>query len=250
MAAPETLANFVSSKACRYGEMMYLAHDYFVGRSFDLYGEFSEEEVKLWRNILKPGMVALDIGANIGAHTVPLAQMVYPGGGVIAFEPQPFIFQMLCGNVARNGLQHVICERSIVADKPGVAQVHAIDYREHGNFGGYEVKGSHAGMPLPTNVTTVDSFRLAACDLIKVDVEGMEQEVLIGAARTIRQHRPYLYVECDRDEHRLQLFSLLGKYDYDVRWHEPPLYNPDNFAGEQTNVFDGIVSRNLICCPK
>ena len=70
----------VRLKATRYGLMLYHPKDAYIGRSFDLYGEFSEGEVGLFRQLLQPGAVVLDIGANIGAHTLYFAAAVGPAG--------------------------------------------------------------------------------------------------------------------------------------------------------------------------
>jgi hypothetical protein len=91
-------------RRCRHGTMMYLRNDVYIGRSLNDYGEYSEAEVDLFRQFLTPGDVALDVGANIGAHTIPMAQIVGPSGSVYAFEPQRIVFQILCGNVALNEL--------------------------------------------------------------------------------------------------------------------------------------------------
>ena len=87
--------------------MIYNSHDRFIGRSLDLYGEFSEGEAVLFQKILRPGMFVVEVGANLGAHTVVLAQAVAPGGGVLAFEPQRLIFQTLCANLAINSIPNV-----------------------------------------------------------------------------------------------------------------------------------------------
>ncbi len=68
----DTLINqrHMRMKQCRHGVMLYNINDMYVGRSLDLYGEFSEGEAAMLGQILRPGMVVCDIGANIGCHTV------------------------------------------------------------------------------------------------------------------------------------------------------------------------------------
>src|SRR3954467_11045049 len=91
-------------KSCRHGKMLYNVNDMYVGRSLDLYGEFSQGEVELFAKIVRSGDVVLDVGANIGAHTLFFAQSTAPLGGVIAFEPQRLVFQTLCANMAINSI--------------------------------------------------------------------------------------------------------------------------------------------------
>lgn len=255
MAAPALIERLgapfppiVERKACRYGDMLFPAFDHYVGRALHEYGEYSEGEVALFRSIVQPGDVVCDVGANIGAFTVPLAQMVGERGGVFAFEPQPFIYYCLSANVALNSCPNVICERSVVGAQRGTTTIRQLDYREPGNFGGFECDRPQG--VIPTNIVTLDAFRLGRCDFIKVDVEGMERDVLLGATRTIAKHRPVLYVESDRPGKVLALCELLARLGYEWRTHQPPLYNPENFAGNPVNVFPNLISQNLICAPK
>src|SRR5947208_10976207 len=94
----------VRVKACRPGIMMYYVTDPRVGRSLDLYGEFAEGAARLFQRIVQPGMTALEVEANVGAHTLCLAKAVGPAGRVLAFEPQRARYQMLCGNLALNAV--------------------------------------------------------------------------------------------------------------------------------------------------
>jgi hypothetical protein len=128
--------SMLAIRRCRYGTMMYPRQDRYIGRSFTEYGEYSEGEVELFRQCLRPGDVALDVGADLGAHTLPLAQIVGPGGTVFAFEPQRILFQILCGNVALNELTNVHALPVAVGRAAGRAKVPALDYRGATNFGG------------------------------------------------------------------------------------------------------------------
>src|SRR5438034_10860239 len=89
-------------KDCRHGRMLYNINDAYIGRSLDLYGEFSEGEAELFRQIVRPGDVVVDLGANIGVHTIVFAQAAGPRGGVMSMEPQRLDVQMLCTAVALN----------------------------------------------------------------------------------------------------------------------------------------------------
>ena len=96
---------------------------------------------------------------------------------------------------------------------------------------------------------TVDSLDLPVCHLIKIDVEGMEREVLQGAEQTIRRFRPVLYMENDRPEHSAALIRQVLDLGYRLYWHLPPLFNPQNYFGVAENVFGKIVSVNMLGLP-
>src|SRR5262249_46365854 len=95
---PTRRPSLIATNRCRYGSMSFHRNDTYIGRALDLYGEYSESEVDLFRRILKTGDTIIEAGANIGALTVPLAQIVGPSGWLMAFEPQPASFQLLDKN--------------------------------------------------------------------------------------------------------------------------------------------------------
>ena len=228
--------------------MLYLEHDVYVGRSFELYGEFSEGEVDVFRRALEPGQAVIEVGANIGAHTVFLAQQVGPSGSVLVFEPQRIVFQILCANLALNSITNVIAMQQAVGAESTVIRVPQLDFYVDNNVGGLEL-GQQTEGEMVVQVT-LDGFRLPRCDFLKVDVEGMEEQVLHGAVDLIARCKPVIYVENDRRDKSESLIKFIDSLGYRMYIHKPPLYNSDNFMHNPTNVFENIISINLLCLPK
>lgn len=239
---------FNTLSRCRYGWMLYHTADQYVGRSLHRYGEFSEGEVAMFRQLLNPGDVVIEAGANFGAHTVAMAQMVGPQGTIFAFEPQRLVYQVLTANVALNSLHNVTTLHAGLGAQPGSLRVPILDPAHGHNFGGFSIGSHEAGEEVA--VLTVDSMGLPECRLIKVDVEGMEYEVLEGARQTIARLKPVLYVENDRTEHSARLIAQIQAMGYRLWWHFPPLYNANNFNGDPENIFGNIMSINMLCLPR
>ncbi|MCB1739072.1 MAG: FkbM family methyltransferase [Gammaproteobacteria bacterium] len=248
MAVEQTrLPDSLTTSICRHGPMVYLRNDRYIGRSLHVYGEFSELECGLLTGLLSPGAVVIEAGANIGAHTLALAAAVGEHGRVLAFEPHPVNHRLLTANVALSGRTNVEVWGTALGAEPGTLCVPPVDFDNPGNFGGIALTASGDGTRV--QVTHLDELELTRCDLIKADVEGMEQAVVRGATRTIERRRPLLYLENDRIEHSPALIALLLELGYSPFWHLPPLFNPDNFRGRKRNLFPGLVSVNLLCLP-
>ena len=239
---------FNKIKSCRHGVVCYNQNDMYIGKSFDLYGEFSEEEISLFRLLVKDKDVVLDIGANIGPHTLFLAKAVGPNGQVHAFEPQRIIFQTLCANMALNHITNAFCYNIALGEHSGTVFVPQVRPWEKFNFGGLSLGNYQLGEVV--DVKTIDGLNLSKCNFIKIDTEGMELDVLMGASNTIKTLQPILYVENDRKDKSAALTKYIDSLGYDMYWHKPPLYNPENFFNNPENVFGDIVSLNMICLPR
>lgn len=232
----------------RYGKIMYNNLDMYIGKSLKLYGEFSQGEAELFDKLIKPGNIVVEAGANIGSHTIHLSQLVGKTGKVYAFEPQRLIFQLLAGNMALNSIENVYCIQACVSDKEGSVLVPFLDPSKANNFGGLSLKNTTFGEKC--TVTTIDKLELQGCDFLKIDVEGMELNVLRGAENTIKTYRPIIYAEADRENKKEDLFSYIKSIDYRIYYHKPLLYNPDNYFKNTENVFQNTGSINIICIPK
>lgn len=234
----------------RHGTFLVNPKDIYIGRSLIEYGEFSEREWAILDRLIPEEAVVIEAGANIGAHTVPMAKKIGRGGLVYAFEPQVLIFQQLCANLALNGLVNVQAFNAGCSDSEGWISLARLDPAFERNYGGVALS-----MIEQEGATRVRLERLDAIidpprlDLIKADVEGMELAVLEGAADLIARHRPILYVEAHEPEKAPALISHILGLDYRLYWHLPRLFNPENHAKRADNLFGAITSKNILCIP-
>ncbi len=235
---------FVEQTESRFGPMLYPPKDQYVGRSFKEYGEFSQGEMDLFAQFVQHGAIVLDVGANIGAHTIPLAQLVGSGGVVVAFEPQPVLHRILCANLVLNSIPNVLTYAMALGDCEGDCLVPDLDYSQPNNFGGIAIDMVEEGEVVPLGM--LDTFQLERVDFIKLDVEGYESKVLAGAAETIARCRPIMYIENDRSEKSPELIQRLFDMNYRLWWHTPPLFRPDNFKANRIDHFPGICSINML----
>jgi FkbM family methyltransferase len=238
---------FNELRMCRSGPMVYNKFDIYVGGLLQKYREFCVFEQEVFQQFVRKGALVVEVGANIGGHTVELSRLAGADGEVHAFEPQRIVFQTLCANLALNQCVNVYARQMALGAQSGTILVPALDPAVRENFGGLSLRHVSNGEPVP--LCTLDSFDLPACHALKADVEGMEVEVVKGATATIGTYRPVMYLENDRAERSQELLSLLLSMDYAVYWHTPLLFNAANFAGETEDIFPGVVSINILCVP-
>lgn len=234
----------------RHGIYLANDNDLYIGRALIHYGEYGELEWRLLARYCRSGDTVVEVGANVGAHTVSLAQAVGPAGRVIAIEPQPVVFQRLCANVALNNFLNVVTWNCGCGAAETTMAVPMMDYDAEGNFGGIALQDLDEKTPSrPIAVKRLDDVArdCARIDLLKIDVEGMELEVLGGATETIRAHRPVIYLENDRFERSRALIETLWSLGYELWWHSPVLFNPDNYFGSARNLYPRVASANMLC---
>jgi len=231
----------------RYGALIYNRFDTHVGRSIELYGEFAEREICVFDQTVSAGMVVLDIGAQIGSQTLFLARKVGPAGRVLAFEPRRLMFQTLCGNMAINSLSNVHCWNAAVGARAGEIVVPPYDHQVPADMRTIRLGGDGEGERVP--LVTIDDMQLARCDFIRISHAGLEEDALRGGEATIKKLRPVLYIACDLppQQQAESLVRCLDSLGYNMYWHEPELFNADNFAGNDQNEFGRATSRNLLC---
>lgn len=224
-------------KLCKYGWMLFEGP--YIGKCFELYGQYSEDEVRVMRTFLREGDVAFDIGANIGDLTLPMARLVGETGRVYAVESHSDNFNVLCTNLALNDIRNTKPINAFIADSETVETA--------GPWGKFGYVSKNFQPP----IIPLDSMNLDVCAFIKIDVDGKELEVLRSGQATIAKTRPVIYLENDIQEKSAPLLDHLLRNDYVLYWHKAPIFEPDNFFGNPVNHWpQNIISLMMLCLPK
>lgn len=215
---------------CRRGPMMVNRHDQVMTFALAIYGEFGEDELEVLGQWLKPGMHVIDVGANIGVHSLAFSKMVSPGGSVISLEPIMCNFNLLCANIAMSSQQNIYPQRTMAGKETGTRMLTQIDSSKAANFGSINAKALEVLTGVPTPEVTIDWLDVKKCDLIKIDVEGSELDVLEGAVNTITKFKPLLQVECSEgDDNEAAIQALLRSHGYETYWLYNRLFRPNNY---------------------
>ena len=159
-----------------------------------------EPHIVEWiQHVVRPGSVCLDIGANVGAHTLVMARAAGPAGRVIAFEPHPELARRLRENIGLNAYRQVDVVEAAISDKDGNAA-----------FFGFEPGAFRQGISslVPDerakhelSVATLDGaslarrFGLERLDFVKIDVEGHDAVVVRALLETLERYRPLVIFE-------------------------------------------------------
>jgi len=198
----------------RRGLFLALRTDSGVAEELATTGEWEPAQVALFSRLVRPGEAVLDIGANIGCHTVALSKVVGETGKVVAFEPQMQMYNLLNANIALNLCRNVLPFRLAVGSSAGKARLSAVSYDEFLPFGSLGLQpGGSAGEAV--DIVALDDF-LPALELggapvsfVKIDVQAHELFVLQGAARLLGEAQPSISFEAAP--------FWMGKAGYDWR---------------------------------
>ena len=177
-------------------------------------------EIKSLQSYIKPGETVIDIGANVGFFTKRFAKWVHGGGFVIAVEPETTNFRQLLKNLNKAGTASLVKTfQGVAAEEAGTLKltinpIHPGDHKIGRE--GIEVKA----FTIDNLVQDESATRIC---LVKIDVQGAEEQVLKGALKTIKRDHPALFVEMDdvamqkMDSSAERVINLLIKYGYVIQ---------------------------------
>lgn len=202
-----------------------------LGWHVAFFGSYEPELREIFRGVLPSGGVAVDVGANVGWHTMLMAKLVGQGGRVLAAEANPSVRERLERNLSANRFAHVRVIPHAIADADGILDFYGPPAGDAGSGDGHAIAlGGHAtGETFRVDARALDSIvelaRLERLDLLKIDVEGFEWPVLRGAEKTVAKFRPHIVFEYNTeyamrgggtpelitayfDRHRYRLFAV------------------------------------------
>jgi FkbM family methyltransferase len=162
-----------------------------------VYGSFEDYIARLFSYLVRPGDRCVDVGANIGLHTVRLAKLAGPQGEVIAVEPDPEIARRAAENLALNGLANarIIQAAASAAAGESVSLYRAADLNPNRGMASLHAHTYLTGAATQVQTITIDEACPGPVALMKIDVEGHEAAVVAGAERTIEQYSPAIVFE-------------------------------------------------------
>ena len=154
------------------------------------YGTYEKLEAKVMEEKIKGGNIVVDVGANIGLHTLNMARIVGNTGQVFAFEPDPSNFKILGKNVKVNNYKNIILEQKAVGDKHGRATLYqSDDPGRHRIFPQTKAKGQVQVELTSLDKYFIDSNLVDKINFIKIDVEGLEFSVLKGMKNILKNNK-------------------------------------------------------------
>ena len=176
-------------------------------------GTYERETQQAFRTLVREGDVVLDIGANVGFFTLLAARRTGPGGSVYAFEPLPRNLAYLRRHLELNSVTNVEVLPVALSSSAGTARFGSA---ANPAMGGLAVEGE-----LEVRTETLDelvaSKRVRPPGFLKIDVEGAEYDVLMGAAATLTRHRPVLLLSTHGYREQERCCAFLHNLRYELR---------------------------------
>ena len=248
-------SNIVTQKL-KHGIFSYYKNDKYIGKSLREYGEFSEGEVHLIKQLTKTNDNVIEVGSNIGTHTLPLAKHLSQGGLLYALEPQSQNYKILIKNINQNDLQNIKVFKIAASNKKGEAYMNLFDENETNNFGDARIFNKIFTNFEKVSVSTLDELFFHEFNenkklvLVKCDAQGQETNIINGSKKIIEKFKPFLYVENDNIEQSKNLIETIKSLHYSLFWHIVPMFNSKNYLNNSKNIFPKKYSLNMLCIHK
>jgi len=216
---PVKIRKGISKGAIIYGSLFY-------NRRMD---SFNDEEY-LYKNLDLKDKIIIEAGAHVGIYTIFFAKQIGKGR-VIAFEPNPFSYYLLCKNVKSNSISNVVPVNAGLSNQNDI--LHFMSPRFNTEKGTFKAdkqvlikenkeKITEIDVPVTTIDNTIKKYSLNNVDFVKIDTEGYEPYVIEGMPDTLERLKPLVYFEIhglndsQKQEDLKRIFEFMIGFDYVV----------------------------------
>ncbi|HCY77914.1 MAG TPA: hypothetical protein DHV28_18565 [Ignavibacteriales bacterium] len=167
-------------------ELLYLAN----------WAKYFEEEYPILNKLINSGDVVVDVGANLGFFSIIISKIVGEKGNVFSFEPSINIFSKLIDNLKLNSITNVNLENCGLGKSDEILTLKR--NKKYSGMSTLVLEQDNEIIEEQVKITSLDKYffdKVIKIDLIKIDTEGFEPEVLIGAKKIITSYKPVIYIE-------------------------------------------------------
>ena len=229
----------------------------FIDNYIYLYGVYEPFMLDLISVYLTKGMVFVDIGANIGQHSMYAATLVGKEGSVYSYEPIPFIYKQLQDSVAKNNFGAIIHTKNIALGNKDSSETIHISRK---NVGGSSLVNKETTSETATVVVKKGDTELShihKIDVMKIDVEGYEYEVLEGIQQKLNHDKPVLFIEFSGSfylnagtKHGEKIVSILRDASYSIFDIEDEMKKITDDQAFLKSFEKNRIQTNLLCVSK
>ncbi len=192
--------------------------------------KITAKEIHFFKEYIPEGTFAIDIGANIGDLTVPIALAAGKQGLVLGIDPNPRVFKILQANSQLNpGSTHIVplkmaaveneCTYYFASSEASMSNGGLIEKLDDNSHGKFKLKDPIQGVNIVKYLETHYADWLPKLSFIKIDAEGLDYFILKTLEPLLQKYRPVIIAEIYEqltEEIRSNIFSLLKKYEYTI----------------------------------
>jgi FkbM family methyltransferase len=186
-----------------WGEFLVLATDEVIPGAIVRDGAWAADDIRLFKDHVRPGDVVLDVGANFGHHSVVFSKLVGSTGLVVAIEAQWSMYQLIHANAVLNRLDNIVPIHAAAGNNHGSVTMYPVSATEENNFGRLGINpnafaGGDDGEEVavyPLDALLPDYLNGRPVAFVKIDVQAYELFVLQGMVSLLKQHKPTIFVE-------------------------------------------------------
>jgi FkbM family methyltransferase len=208
--------------------------------------DYEKENIEFLKKVCKPEMIVFDIGAHLGLMSMICAQLMKKLGKVYAFEPTPKTFEILEKVIGLNKAFEVVIPINKAVAKDNTTFDFYLSSNEGSNSNSLVSKNHRDRKPIKIHVTSLDLFvaenSVPKVDLIKIDAEGSEYDVLLGAQNVIAKYKPIIILALhpplivNNNQDITNIYDFLTNHNYTII-HDNKVMSKHDFCTKQ-DFFD------------